>query len=285
VLTKLPEDPVPSPPPHLAVVETLCETVAVLAEQWRALSAAVIGPATLSVAVDTIVGNPESWWAYLPMTIVSWSLAAIMAVACHRLVLLGPESASGWFGFRWTNRETRVVSRMLATLAGGAAYVLVTMILLAIVMGASVDAEEAKRLLGSRLVLLLTFTPILYVFDRWSLAFPAAATDRPSRLADAWQLSHGNGWRLVAVGLLPLVLFELRMMVLPPPGFSAPFSGPVFVSSVLGVVLAVVGYVLLAVTFRRLGGLALPTVDLASAAGSFGVGASSSALRPDLPPA
>ena len=48
-----------------------------------------------------------------------------------------------------------------------------------------------------------------YVAGRLTLVLPALAVDRRRPLRQAWRLSAGNGWRLVAASLLVLVPMEL----------------------------------------------------------------------------
>jgi hypothetical protein len=47
-----------------------------------------------------------------------------------------------------------------------------------------------------------------YVAGRLTLVLPALAVDRRRSLRQAWRLSTGNGWRLVAASLLVLVPME-----------------------------------------------------------------------------
>lgn len=287
-MTKLSEKPVPPPRPRLDVVGTLRESVAVVRERWRVLAAVLVGPALASVVVETCLGARESWWLFLPALIVSWGLVAMMTVGCHRVVLLGPGSVEGSLGFRWTRRETRVASRWLGIVAGVLVLMNVAMLLVAIGTRA-LAGPDPEHPLGNEVARYLAFSPIFYFISRWSLAFPAAATDRPSRLADAWQLSLDNGWRLGAIALPTLVPYVMWMVVSPPHGASAPFPGAALVGSVLSLVLLVLGSAMTSVAFRRLGGLEMPVVPPAAPAATGSPGQSylpvkSAARTPTSPP-
>ena len=59
------------------------------------------------------------------------------------------------------------------------------------------------------------FIPALYVMARLSLVLPGTALDGKPTLNWAWQLSCGNGWRLVLlVGLLPWLFTQVAVILL-----------------------------------------------------------------------
>jgi hypothetical protein len=54
----------------------------------------------------------------------------------------------------------------------------------------------------------LAYIPILYIFSKLSVLYPATALDQPMTAKWAWQLTDHNGWRLtIIVGLLPWILY------------------------------------------------------------------------------
>ena len=61
----------------------------------------------------------------------------------------------------------------------------------------------------------LAYIPILYVFSRLSVLYPAIALDQGINARWAWQSTARNGWRLtLIVGVLPWILFYLVNLLL-----------------------------------------------------------------------
>jgi hypothetical protein len=116
---------------------------------------------------------PVGWAVY----VVYGAAFTVFAVSCHRLVLLGPSSATLAPTLRWGLRESKFL--------GG-------IILLAVIF------------LVARLLLMLVIANLLLqtFFHGMTMAI-----DGKVDLRRAWQQSARNGWRLVViVGALPWVL-------------------------------------------------------------------------------
>jgi hypothetical protein len=135
----------------------------------------------------------------------------VLAVACHRLVLLGPSSETLAPKLRWGLRETKFVGWIAALtiilMVGQLLVLLVTVNLpmLAVMMGAEgIPKPGGNWQKGSEY---LAFLIGGYVVARCSLVLPATAVDGKASLRWAWRLSARNGWRLVViVGALPTAL-------------------------------------------------------------------------------
>lgn len=126
--------------------------------------------------------------------LVNFGLTLILAVVCHRIVVLGTQSVAGFPIVWWTWRETRFLgwSLGIGLIAG-------------LVMLPALSVSQSPWLL---IPLLL---PGLYVFSRLALVLPIVATDGVAGLGKAWDLSRGNGLRLVAV--VTLLPFSLEVVV------------------------------------------------------------------------
>jgi hypothetical protein len=131
-------------------------------------------------------------------------LFALIAVPCHRIVLLGPNSVPAKVHLGWSNRETRfVIWLILFNLTLRLAW-FAFVLPIGFVIGnaaqfvAVFDPVTASYLIsysGPLGALLLVY----YIYARLSLVFPSIAIDAPQTLPAAWSLSRGNGWRLVAM--------------------------------------------------------------------------------------
>lgn len=142
---------------------------------------------------------------------VAWAghmgLFVVIAVACHRIVLLAPQPASGWYMPAWTRRE--LLFAFWFVLVWFAVWIIVTLPVsmvtsfLLSLAGWTGIFETDKRHYFEYAISIVYW----YYIARMSLLFPAIAIDAPFNFVDAWRQSRGNGWRLfVVVGAMPYCL-------------------------------------------------------------------------------
>lgn len=147
---------------------------------------------------------PQSllWLAYF----VYGLLFTLFAVTCHRLVLLDAEAIARHWLPRWGWRETRFLSWIVGLYA--IAFLASWMLLL-------VGANLWHWVLGDLSAWVgwiqwIMKMPMLYVLGRLCLVFPATALERRPTLRWSWNLTRGQGWRMmVVVGGLPFALSVL----------------------------------------------------------------------------
>jgi len=173
----------------------------------RALAVPVLLMFAYSVAWEYYRPTLYPWLTWLLACGVYGSLFTLFAVRCHRLVLLDPQAVAREWRPRWSWRETQffmwVAGFWLFGIAG--MVVLLIMVVNAWGMIAGPDSVELKWTEQAVRVALL------YFLARLCVMFPATAVEkRPAPdLSWAWQLTRGNGWRLmIVVGALPW-LFSL----------------------------------------------------------------------------
>jgi len=140
----------------------------------------------------------------LSATLVAFSL---IAVTCHRIFLNRVfEGSSGWVVFRLG--DLRFILRLVGL---GTICLIVTFPILFPLVFTQLPY-----------LVLLAAIPACYLFARMSPSLPAAAVGDPSPMADAWEWSQGNGWRLVIlVVLLPISTHWLI-------GWAVPAGAPQF---------------------------------------------------------
>ena len=139
-----------------------------------------------------------------------------LAVEVHRLVLLENSDA-----ISASAENLKRIGLFLIFLVGvwllyAGLALLIMSGLLNVLVGGYVPAGEERRELPMSIEWLNTLAIVLayYVVARFSLVFPAIATDRKPDLAAAWLASKRNGWRLaVVVGVLPWSLKYLTELL------------------------------------------------------------------------
>lgn len=130
-------------------------------------------------------------------------LFVLIAVKCHRIVLLAQHVGSAWTLPAWSRRETRFVAwGMVAWVAAILAFMFATTVTLTITANLPGVAQTGD---GERMKYVQYAGQLVYwyVFARFCLMFPAIAIDEKTNLRQAWESSRGNGWRLFAVICVP----------------------------------------------------------------------------------
>lgn len=150
-------------------------------------------------ARDHLSGN-ATWLLF----VVYWAGVAIFAVICHRLVLLDPTAVAFQAIPEWSWRETRFFLWMVGV------WLICAVVALGLAMlSASIWMLWVDELSPTQLdwIVFVVKAPVLYLFARLCIVFPATAADRKVDLKWAWRLTANNGWRLmVLVGVLPWVI-------------------------------------------------------------------------------
>ena len=210
---------------RLPVWATIREAVQAIAKEWKALLQAIAVP-VLVLAAGSVASqrNPEYLEAVLPNpflqdilpALLSIVLLTLIAVSCHRLIILGADSLPNAWGLFWSWRETRFLGWMYGIWII-AMIPLVLLVLLIQALPLFTATPDEWLLLG------ILFPLALYVFARFSLVFPATAIGQRPTLKASWRLTRSNGWgpwRLsrsngwgLAVLLSPAVLSTLYALL------------------------------------------------------------------------
>ena len=146
-------------------------------------------------------GSLESVFAIpLVMTIlVAAAFLTMFAVAWHRYCLVAGERHSVRDTLRWGPRQTR----FLFTAIGLAVLVMIaTAAVVVIVVGVLSSPDAAVSVFPAAFLAVLLSS---YLYARLAVLFPAAALDRTMGVRDAWAMTKGNGWRLLAITLIAMI--------------------------------------------------------------------------------
>ena len=233
----------------LQLVDTVKTAVMHLWAEWlliaKMLVLAGLVNGLLTWISSSMVENEEFRWFYL-LAIPQILVYTLLAVRVHRIVLAGVGANKDWF--HWTRRETRFLGWL----------VLVCFFWMLIVAGVGVASDftlvSHGVWLDSPLAITLASLSGAYVFARLVFLLPATAVDQKRNLRWAWELSKGNGWRLVTLlWVLPMII----SLVAPDWESSNPAY---FVAWEMAYgVITVFEVALLSVAFKTLGGMSFKT--------------------------
>jgi len=199
-----------NPPPNrkLNVAKTILGAFLIPWYERRVFGRALAMPMA-SIVILVVV-----WWQTnesLPLASgwIFWGcysgLCIVIAVICHRIVLLGQPAEIAWAFPKWTWRETRFLGWSVLVWIGTAITVWLALMMVSTI---GLNLPGVPEVRGPELMKYLGYAAkVAYWFFivQFCLIFPAIAVDEAVSLALALRRSKGNGWRLFAVvGALPL---------------------------------------------------------------------------------
>lgn len=136
----------------------------------------------------------------------------ILAITCHRIILLGEESVPAYGLIRWSKRELKFLGwTVIVQFVYLLTMVLITAVTFTIttnVLSGNINSTTTNEVSDwFKWIAFVSAIPAIYVLARFSLVFPATAIDKQADLVWSWQKTRGNGWRMfVVVGALPWLL-------------------------------------------------------------------------------
>jgi len=150
----------------------------------------------IAVLFETRV--PES----IALSLAITPFYVIVAVVCHRLILLGDDSLPNRLGFFWSQRETRFTGWFFMLGLLGAAMALPIWFL--------VSAFPVEVFGGGQFGLSYYAAIIVgtYAEGRFILVLPATAIGHRFTLGSSWKLTKGRGWRIAVALLVPFLALQ-----------------------------------------------------------------------------
>ena len=235
---------------RLPVWATIGQALQAIAKEWRALLKAVavpaLGIASVSVFfqrnpeyVEAVLPNSSSFLQdmlqIIPETVVPASVGVLIAISCHRLVILGVDSLPSALGLFWSGRETRFLGRAFG-IVGIALIVLLPLTFLEMSLYNLLGFSPLPPVvLGIPIADYIGIPIAGYICARLSLVFPATAISQRPTFADSWRLSRSNGWRLALVMALPYLVLIPLSASLQPGGIALQFLAA-FILVLLGLI-------------------------------------------------
>lgn len=143
------------------------------------------------------------WAASLPFL-------TLAAMACQRVVLLGPDSLNNPWSLYWTERETSffinlIILSGLSLLAGWVFGVIFLM-----------SPERPFGFHTPWLGLVLTYVAVTYLLGRFGMILPANSLGKNMFLSNSWYLTAGNGPHVAIVLLVPMAILVAVVMLIGP---------------------------------------------------------------------
>lgn len=216
------------------------------------LARALLGSGIALIAIGiywAYKGQYLGTWGQIPLVFLYFIVVTPFAIACHRLVLMADTSVPEYGIVKWSSREVNFLGKLITVgLASFGAFTLSIMAIGAIVFNLFTipDIPNNERIHW----LFESFRiPAAYFVARLSLILPATALDQKSDIRSAWQLSHGNGWRLaVVICGLPWLSVILEGYVYP----DEPTIVQVTLSCIVFYALLVIEIALLSLSYKEL---------------------------------
>ena len=159
----------------------------------------VIG--TLSAPADPASMGVGVGFLSIVLLILQLLIYTAMAVAWHRVTLLGYNADSGLFRVGLGPRELRFLGYSLLI------YPLVA-VAVALTLLAGAGGTALAILVG-----IAAYVVCIYLILRCSLVLPATAADHPTSLKLSWQQTEGNAGQMFLIGLVIAAAFLVTLFV------------------------------------------------------------------------
>lgn len=225
----------------IPVWQTLSDAFSFVHQKITLFLSALLIPSLILVAVQLIflflVSDPQSPIHFV-FDLVSLMVFAWMMNVCCRIAIT--ESAGK---LAWTSCETWTALWLVGL--SFVVSVLAALPALALFAALSFITPMVGMIAGLICFSILHF----YLFARFILVFPATAMGDKASFREAWEMSKGNGWRLVVLfGLVPFIYCLVAMVL----GILLPVRLFIALLSIVGIFFALVGVVAVALSYKRL---------------------------------
>ncbi len=193
--------------------------------------------------------------------LVSMICVVLFSVAWHRRYLLPQESLTVISTLKWSRRQTRFL--LVGILLGIIVTGIVSLGVLAqMVVGGGVGAGSGTP---AAIFVIATLIAGFIVYARLSLILPAITVDNTLTFQNCWNLTKGNGWRLliiIVLGSLPVWLTGMLLSLLANSIFSGWGIGESLtaglilnlIDQTIAFIAVAVGVSVLSISYQRLSG-------------------------------
>ena len=133
----------------------------------------------------------------------------LFVITCHRLALIGNNGVPEYGNLSWSRRECQFLGWILViSIVSALCSMVINLLVLSHTISEVESGANTKPSQWPGVLDTLAYLPVLYVFSRLSVVYPATALDRQVDMKWAWRLTAHNGWRLTfVIGLLPWLLY------------------------------------------------------------------------------
>ncbi len=227
----------------LPIWETLGQSFSFVRHHMPLFLRALAVPVFLLIVISLLFlgeltgSMPPVLWIRDLVTVVIFSW---MMNVCCRIVITETAGDNGWTTREnWTFVWLLCLSFVITVMSAFPALILYIVLV-------NVDPIVATILAVIAFLLLH-----LYLFARFVLVFPATAMGDPMSFREAWEISAGNGWRLVILfALIPLLYMLVAMGLIA----LLPIQLFAVVLSIIGIFFMLVGVVAVSLAYKTLKG-------------------------------
>jgi hypothetical protein len=156
------------------------------------------------------------WHWQIVNAIATFVGTAIVAVALHRVILLGDRKPGRWIHIAFGKVE------LLFTLLP---IIFLVPVLIAAVLIVGLSAAVLPKSAGVLVfvALVVKWAGLIFIFLRLELVLPLAVIEGRYNFTESWSLTRGNFWRIVGLWLLVLIPFALVAALIS--AATSPFAG------------------------------------------------------------
>lgn len=186
------------------------------------------------------------------LNLVGLVIYAIMAVSCHRLVLLGRGSLPSAWGMYFSSSVIHYAVWIFLLSIAATLVALPLMLFVMPIASVFSAGDDASNTALYALSMFVVGVPVTYLVARCALILPARAIDNDRSMTDTWELSNGCSIRVWLVLVVPYVLvMSVVMLIMVATVSWMPLGGQAVLEFLLAPV-TVLQVILLSCTYKQL---------------------------------
>lgn len=147
---------------------------------------ALVIPALITSIGIAFMSESSSVAIVIIKHVIEWLVYTMLAITTHRIILLGPESASNWGIYIPKGREFNFIFH----------EILIGLCLMPLLIFGMVPG------FGQFIIIAMA----IYFIARWSLVFPSIATDNPLTMTESWNTTDSHQATMIfVIAIFPFV--------------------------------------------------------------------------------
>lgn len=160
--------------------------------------------AVLTQPADPMAAGGGAVALQFVLTVVQLLIYIAMAVAWHRVTLLGFSVDKGLFRAGFGSRELRFL--------GYTILIYLPLVMAVIVAGLLMTSGPAGGIIGI-VFGVIAICAAIFVLIRWSMVLPATAADHPTSLKSSWQQTEGNFGPMLGISVIIAVAIFVAVFI------------------------------------------------------------------------
>jgi hypothetical protein len=158
-------------------------------------------------AGNVAAASGGSWRWQILNFVVTIAGTSIVAVALHRVILMGDRQPGRFVHFAFG--KTELLFALLPVI-----LLVPAVIVLSLVFGIALVALGKEAAPALVVLMVLAWGALIYVAVRLELVLPITVLEGRYKFGDSWNLTQGNFWRIIGVWVVTLIPFVVVAVVL-----------------------------------------------------------------------